>query len=375
MRPVWLLFLLLGSCAVAPSGDPGGASGSAQGAALRSQYERPPDQWPAPTLDAGIEHRELGPVPARVPQADPQIKAREKLGELLFFDGRLSPGGQMACVSCHDAELGFADGRATSFGRDMRPLTRNAPSLLNTALRTNWFWDGRAASLEQQAELVLTNPDEMHSSKEHIERFLRSSDGYRKHFEAAFGPGEPGLEQVLTALAAFEATLVSDGSSAFDGFLAGEYSRLDDSAVRGLHLFRTRGRCLNCHSGPLLTDDRFHNLGLTYYGRKQEDLGRYRQTGKPEDVGRFRTPSLRNVERTAPYMHNGLFELDGVLNMYDVGMPDIRPDEQQASDPLFPVKSPHIQETNLSAQDKADLRAFLRSLTERKRRIAPPTLP
>ncbi|MEY2783859.1 MAG: Cytochrome peroxidase precursor, partial [Planctomycetota bacterium] len=122
MRPVWLLFLLLASCAVAPSGDPGSASGSDQGAVLRSQYERPPAQWPAPTLDAGIEHRELGPVPARVPQADPQIKAREKLGELLFFDGRLSPGGQMACVSCHDAELGFADGRATSFGRDMRPL-------------------------------------------------------------------------------------------------------------------------------------------------------------------------------------------------------------------------------------------------------------
>jgi cytochrome c peroxidase len=356
---------------VAPLGDPAGE----QGATLRAQYKRPPAQWPAPTLDAGIEHRELGPVQAREPTTDPKAMAREKLGELLFFDGRLSPGGQMACVSCHDAELGFADGRATSFGRDLRPLTRNAPSLLNTALRTNWFWDGRAASLEQQAEWVLTNPDEMHSSKEHIEQFLRSSEGYRKHFEAAFGPGEPDFEQALAALAAFEATFVSDGSSAFDGFLAGDYSRLDDSAVRGLHLFRTRARCLNCHSGPLLTDDRFHNLGLTYYGRKQEDLGRYKQTGKPEDVGRFRTPSLRNVERTAPYMHNGLFELDGVLNMYDVGMPDIRPDQQQASDPLFPVKSPHIQELNLSAQDKADLRAFLRSLTERKRRIAPPTLP
>lgn len=375
MKPHWLIHPLLAAgtlacilaCAVTPP-DSGEEN-------LRALYERPPAEWPAPTLDPGIEHRELGLVvrPARATQ--PLEQAREELGKLLFFDARLSPTGQMACVSCHDPEIGFGDGRATSFGKDVHALTRNAPSLLNTALRTNWFWDGRAGTLAEQARMVLTNPVEMHSSREHIEGFLRSSKGYRERFEAAFGPGEPTMEHAIEAIVAFESGFVSDGSSAFDDFLEGQHERINDSAIRGLHLFRTRARCLNCHSGPLLTDDRFHNLGLTYYGRKLEDLGRYAVTRDPEDVGKFRTPSLRNIERTAPYMHNGLFELEGVINMYSVGMPDIDRKAEQADDPLFPKKSVHIQELNLDARDKADLRAFLQSLTERRRRITPPELP
>ncbi|MGA0061064.1 MAG: cytochrome-c peroxidase, partial [Planctomycetota bacterium] len=167
----------------------------------------------------------------------------------------------------------------------------------------------------------------------------------------------------------------SDGSAAFDRFLAGEAEARDDAAVRGLHLFRTKARCANCHHGPLLTDFGFHDLGLSYYGRKFEDLGRYRVTGDPADVGRFKTPSLRNVARTAPYMHNGLFALDGVLNMYSAGMATLRRKPEQADDPLFPTKSPLLKELDLDAGEKADVIAFLEALTERRRRVRPPEMP
>jgi len=351
------------------------ASDESDAAQLRQLYSVEPARWPAPTLDPDVEHRELGLVPKRAPTTDPTQLAREELGRTLFFDARLSGNGQLACASCHDAELGFGDGRAVSFGEGFLALARNAPSISNASLRTSWFWDGRATSLEEQALMVFTNPREMHTTPEAVVDKLRSSQGYRDAFARAFGDGDVTIDVTLRAITAFENTLVSDGSSDFDHFLEGQRDALSDAAVRGLHLFRTKARCLNCHNGPLFTDEQFHNLGLTYYGRKYEDLGRYNVTKEPADVGRFRTPSLRNVGRTGPYMHNGLFELDGVLNMYSAGMPNIRAKPEQANDPLFPVKSPRLQALDLTPEEKSDLSAFLMSLTERKRRIRAPDLP
>ena len=342
---------------------------------VRAAYSREPALWPAPVLDAGIEHRELWLVPRRKASDDPMLKAREELGELLFFDARLSGTGQMACASCHDAELGFSDGRATSFGKDFLSLPRNAPSLWNTGLRKSWFWDGRASSLEEQASMVWANPREMDTTPEKVTAVLASSRGYRERFAAAFGSEEANATQALTALAAYEQTLVSDGSSAFDNFLEGDHAALSDAQLRGLHLFRTKARCINCHNGPLLSDDQFHNVGLTYYGRELQDLGRYVHTKDPADVGKFRTPSLRNLGRTAPYMHNGQFDLDGVLNMYNAGMPRITPKGDQVHDPLFPKKSPLLQPLQLTDEEKADLKEFLLSLTERRRRVRAPELP
>ncbi|MGA0867356.1 MAG: cytochrome-c peroxidase [Planctomycetota bacterium] len=309
------------------------------------------------------------------PPDDPRHQARVDLGQTLFFDARLSGPGQMACASCHEAELGWGDGRATSFGHGFQPLARNAPSILNAVFGTSFFWDGRSETLEDQALAVFENQDEMHASVDHVVATVSSSRGYRARFAAAFGDDEPTIERVLQAIAAFERTVVSDGSAAFDRFLAGDSEALDDAAVRGLHLFRTKARCANCHHGPLLTDGGFHDLGLSYYGRKFEDLGRYRVTGDPADVGRFKTPSLRNVARTAPYMHNGLFALDGVLNMYSAGMATLRRNPEQADDPLFPTKSPLLKELDLDAGEKADVIAFLEALTERRRRVRPPEMP
>lgn len=344
-------------------------------AELRRIYQLPPAEWPEPEVDDGVAFVELGRVEPLPDSDDPRRAAQVELGRTLFFDARLSGPGQMACASCHEAELGWGDGRTTSFGHGFQPLARNAPSILNVAFGTSFFWDGRAASLEDQALAVFESEDEMHASVEHVVTTVASSKGYRAQFEAAFGAGEPTIDGVLAAIAAFERTVVSDGSSAFDQFLAGDADALGDAAVRGLHLFRTKARCVNCHHGPLLTDGGFHDLGLSYYGRKFEDLGRYRVTGDPADVGRFKTPTLRNVARTAPYMHNGLFQLEGVINMYSAGMATLRRRPDQANDPLFPTKSPLLKELDLGPAEKEDLLAFLESLTERRRRVRPPELP
>lgn len=355
------LLIVLGACV---------ASG------LRRQYAGPPASWPDAHVDDGVAFVELGPAPEPAfPEHNPWSAEKEALGRALFFDGRLSGTGTMSCASCHTAELGWADGRTTSFGHGARALPRNAPTVRNAGFVPRLFWDGRAASLEAQALSVFENDDEMHASAAGIEARLAGSAGYRRMFLAAFGDEQPTIERVVQAIATFERTIVSDGSSAFDRFLSGDGDALSDDALAGLHLFRTKARCANCHHGPLLTDHGFHDVGLSYYGRKFEDLGRYRVTGDPADVGRFKTPSLRNVARTAPYMHNGLFGLEGVVNMYSAGMPTLKPKPDQLDDPLFPRKSPLLQKLDLNADEKRQLLAFLDALTERPRRVRAPELP
>lgn len=363
------------ACRAADRPLPADEHPAAQAAVLRELYAGPPSTWPEPTYDMGVVYYELGPVPPVAhPESNPHSAAKERLGKLLFHDGRLSGTGQMACVSCHAPELGWADGRVTSLGHGARPLARNAPSLLNSGHAEELFWDGRAESLEQLVLRVFHHPDEMRIDTDGMTRGLASSRGYRALFEEAFGSPEPTVGRVAAAIACFVRTVQSDGSSDFDAFLGGATGALSDAAVRGLHLFRTRARCMNCHNGPLLTDGWFHDTGLSYYGRELEDLGRYEQTREPSDVGHFRTPSLRNVARTAPYMHNGLFDLDGVLQMYTQGMPTLRRGEEHANDPLFPRKSGHLRPLDLPATGRADLAAFLGSLTERRRtmRVALP---
>lgn len=369
-RSLPFVMSLLAGCATPVAGGDDQAA-----AALRAAYAGPTEHWPAPTIDAGVDFVELGRVPpAAYPATNPWSQAKQDLGRALFFDGRLSGTGQMACASCHDSGLGWSDGRTTSLGHGALALPRNAPSILNAAHATSFFWDGRAANLEDQALAVLENNREMGTSTPAVLAKLRSSRGYRAMFAAAFGDDEPTMPRLLAALATFERAQVSDGSSNFDRFLAGEADALSDAQVRGLHLFRTKARCVNCHHGPRLSDGRFHDLGLSYYGRKFEDLGRYQVTKDPADVGRFKTPSLRNVGRTAPYMHNGLFDLPGLVNMYDAGMATLRRRPEQEQDPLFPTKSPLLQPLGLTPEEKRDLLAFLDALTERRRTMRAPDL-
>ena len=214
----------------------------------------------------------------------------------------------------------------------------------------------------------------MGSSEQLVIERLGQVAEYREAFDIVFGDGEITSEKVAQAVACFERTLVG-GRSKFDQFLKGKPDQLTDSALRGLDLFRREGRCMNCHHGPLLTDHQFHDVGLSYYGRQYEDRGRYEVTGQAEDVGKFRTPSLRNISQTGPYMHNGLFPLPGVLRMYNAGMPTLTPREHQTDDPLFPKKSPLLRPLGLNPQDLTDLQAFLEALEEPRLRHRPPQLP
>lgn len=369
VRCFFLYFLTLGLLPAQEATAPEATS-------LRSTYEKPTSEWPTPHLDPSVEHHELGSLPpVEHPPENPHTETKERLGRFLFFDPRLSSSQQISCASCHDPDLGWADGRRVGFGHHRQPTARNTPSILNAAHKTSQFWDGRSASLEDQAMDVIHNPKEMDGSERLVVPRLEAQEVYRKMFEEAFG--EPGisLTRIAMALATFERSLVSKDRSRFDQFLAGKSSALTDSAIRGLHLFRTTANCMNCHSGPTLSDGKFHDLGLSFYGRELEDLGRYKITGKPEDVGAFITPGLRGVAQTRPYMHNGLFELRQLLVLYNAGMPTLKPKGDQVNDPLFPKKSHLLKPLGLKPDDLADLQAFLESLSEPPRTVKPPDFP
>ena len=335
----------------------------ARSPSLRDLYSGPPETWPRPVLAEGAVFTEFGVLPPVVHPPDNQASpAKVALGERLFNERRLSGSGQLACASCHSPELGFGDGLQTSFGHDRQRGTRNAQPLFVVGWMTSLFWDGRSSTLEEQAAAPLAHPMEMAARPEMIEARLNADPEYRQAFEAAFGPGRITIARVQHALATFERSL-RPRRTKYDRALRQGAEVLSDEELLGLHLFRTKAGCASCHNGPLLSDQRFHNLGLTFYGRARQDLGRYDVTRRPADVGAFRTPSLRNIRRTGPYMHNGLLpDLDGVVNFYNGGAARPRPRPAQADDPLFPVTSPMLKPLGLTPSEREALLAFLETL-------------
>ncbi len=343
---------------------------------LRSLYSRPISQWPRPTIDSGAIWSEM----AVIPKDDTSWFKSDKdpvtrLGMFLFFDPRLSGSNQISCSSCHDPDLSWQDGRVVALGNDHLQGNRNTQSLLNVYIFPKLFWDGRASSFESQMIEPLSAHHEMNMEVPTLGEKLDKIKGYDTLFEKAFGSRERNFDRISKALAAFQITIKSRATR-FDKFLSGNYKEFDDDEVAGLHLFRTRARCMNCHSGPFLTDTSFHNIGLTYYKRKYEDLGRYTVTKNPEDVGKFRTPSLRELERTRPWMHNGLFNtLEGIVNMYSSGMPQRAKTEEQMKDPLFPQTDRLLQKLDLTPREKEQLVAFLNTLNGTPYRMRRPAIP
>ncbi|WP_426076728.1 cytochrome-c peroxidase [Janthinobacterium sp. PSPC3-1] len=333
------------------------------GACLRQAYAGPIAGWPRPQVPTGITPAQLAPVSAiAVPPVSPKVVA---LGQRLFADPRLSRSNAVACISCHHPAHSFADNKRNSIGHEGRPGQRNTPGLLGVGQLKSLFWDGRAASLEVQALGPLGHADEMAMDVPALAAKLARLDDYNKQFDAAFGQaGGVTLARILNALAGYQRTLLPPATR-FDAFMQGERTVLNDRELLGLHLFRTKARCMTCHSGALLTDQQFHNLGLSFYGRKKhEDLGRYLVTGQAQDVGKFRTPSLRGVAQSGPWMHNGLFpQLAGVLNLYNAGMSRPLPrNAEQAADPKFPVTSPLLQRLQLTRDEITALKSFLEVL-------------
>jgi len=329
-------------------------------------YRQPVAQWPAPEVDPDVHWQEMAALPdhAPAPPENPFSEAKAELGKKLFNDPKLSRSGQIACASCHEADMAFADGRRVSFGHDRQNGRRNAPSLVMSGYSTHLFWDGRGGSLEQQALHPIVDPVEMAFDIPSLLERLNADATYRQQFAQVFGPGPITPALTGQALATFQRTLVkATRNTAFEQLLRGRPQRMSDEQLYGLHLFRTKARCMNCHFGPALSDEQFHNVGLSYYGRKYEDLGRYEVTRQPQDVGAFRTPSLRLVMKTAPWMHNGLFvNMEGTLAFYNMGMPRPRPTAQQANDPLFPSTSERLKALNLDKDELRALRSFLDTL-------------
>lgn len=330
-------------------------------------YRQPLAQWPAPQVDADVDWQEMAALPdhAPAPPENPFSEAKAELGKKLFNDPKLSRSGQIACASCHEADMAFADGRRVSFGHDRQNGRRNAPSLVMSGYSSALFWDGRGGNLEQQAMHPIVDPVEMAFDIPKLLEQLNADTAYREQFAQVFGDGPITTERTGQALATFQRTLVkSTRNTAFEQLLRGRPQRMNDEQLYGLHLFRTKARCMNCHFGPALSDEQFHNVGLSYYGRaKYEDLGRYEVTRKPEDVGAFRTPSLRLVMKTAPWMHNGLFvNMEGTLAFYNMGMPRPRPNTEQVNDPLFPTTSERLKPLGLDKIELKALRSFLDTL-------------
>ncbi len=287
--------------------------------------------------------------------APPSLFSKADLGKRLFSEKILSKDSSVSCASCHKPEFAFADTTAFSTGIYGKLTSRNTPSVLNMKNRPYYFWDGRATTLEEQALMPIENPDEMGlPADEAVERLNRSAV-YTKLFYKVFKQ-KPTKKNLGAALAAFEQTLETVNSR-FDDWSNG-LRKLSVSEERGRQLFvGNKAKCFECHSMEDFTDDEFRNIGI-FNGQDFNDSGRYRISGKPEDIGRFKTPGLRNVAVTPPYMHNGRFKTLGqVISFYN--NPQMFVDAPKNMDPL--LRKP----LGLSLQEEKDIISFLHSLTDR----------
>jgi len=336
------------------------------------------EQWPAPLLDSQIDtstFRDIGVLQnPEFPKYNPYSKEKAVLGKTLFFDPRLSLSGQIACASCHNPELGWTDNITRSFGHDRQMGKRNAMTILNVGHARELFWDGRAISLEDQAHFPIMDKVEMNQSLTMAVDKIASIRGYRQLFEKAFGEDSVTLQGIQYAIATYERTIKST-KSRFDRFVSGDSAVFSDEEVLGLHLFRTKARCINCHNTPYFSDNQYHNDGQTLWGTKHEDLGRYHVTGDKADVGKFRTPTLREVSRTGPWMHNGNFPtLMDVVDFYNLGNPaPIQKKYRNTSrESLLPETSPLLKKLHLDQEEKEALIAFLKTLSTPARRVSIP---
>jgi len=295
------------------------ASAMALLAGCRAAAPQPADAPTAPAWEAENALRPLPPMPLGVPYTFASVPFRVtpekvRLGRWLFFDTRLSRDGTVSCGSCHEPENAFSETEPTSTGIGGQVGTRKAPPILNAAwpVYPVFFWDGRASSLVEQAKGPMQNPIEMGNSHAGVVAAVSSLGGYRPYFREAYGDERVDIDRVAEAIAAYEATRLS-GNSAYDRFDAGDEKALSEEAQVGRDLFFGRAKCSACHLGPNFTDGKFHNLGVGWSapsaGRPAadgfRDRGRFEVTRDEKDLGAFKTPTLRNLLRRAPYMHDG----------------------------------------------------------------------
>jgi cytochrome c peroxidase len=294
----------------------------------------------------------MSDIKVLIPADNELTDARVDLGRRLFFDGVLSGDRSVSCSTCHKPELAFADNRPVAVGVFGRVGKRHSPSLVNRGLGRSQFWDGRAETLEELALMPLRDVNEMDLSPDEAILRLSADASYRAAFQTAFGR-PPSAEDLGRALASFVRVVRSE-NSAYDRFVAGDEAALTSEQQRGLEVFRSKGRCFFCHTEPAFTDESFSNIGVAWRpgsGGFQDD-GQYAVTGNDRDRGSFKTPTLREIARTAPYMHDGsLATLDAVVDFYDQG--------GRRNPNLYPV----IHPLGLTTEEKRALVRFLESLS------------
>ncbi len=302
------------------------------------------------------------PLPEVAPAPPDNQTTPEKvaLGKQLFFDPRLSGDNAKSCANCHLPDKAFTDGLPRAKGTGGKELSRNTPTLLNAGFYSAYFWDGRAGSLEEQAHIPIQSPEEMNQDLTALEKELQAIPGYATQFQTVFG-SRVTAANVAKALAAFERTLVSRNSP-FDRYLAGDKGALSEEAERGWELFRGAAECIRCHNGPNFSDSKFYRLGTSF-----TDKGRGAVTGDKRAFYAFRTPGLRDVTKTAPYLHDGsLATLYQVVEFYYRSAP------QQAPDGLPLDIAPLLGQ---SYSEISAVVAFLESLNGESPQISKPVLP
>ena len=296
-----------------------------------------------------------------VPADNPTTPEKAALGRQLFFDKRLSGDESRSCYSCHVCEKGLTDGLPKAIGAFNKPLPRSSPTLWNIGYQKMFYWDGRSPSLEKQAMAAWTGGNM--GAKDHeaeIVAKINGLQGYRSQFQKVFG-GEATAENIMQALSAFERTIIS-GETAWDKWQAGDQSAVSAAAKRGWDVFK-EAKCNNCHDGVLLTDQQFHNVGIGM-DVAEPDKGRFNATKKDEDSGAFKTPTLRDIAKSAPYFHDGSSATleDAVDLMLGGGKPNQYLDKK------------NLEKRTITGEQRSDLLEFLKSLNV-DCRISEPPLP
>ncbi len=322
---------------------------------LRDIYSRPSSEWPKPLVDAGVQWTELAVLPASpVDLQNDSVKNVVELGKALFFDTRLSGSEKISCATCHKPELNWTDGIEKSLGHEGAINKRNSPTIQNSWFYKRLFWDGRSSSLQDQAFAPINSSSEMHSDMPDVMRKLRRINGYKELFKKAFDSDEINPDKMAEAIATFEKTIISS-KSRFDQFLEGNKNALTEQELKGLHAFRTKTGCMNCHNGSMFTDNLFHRTNLSF---GPVDNGLYNTTHKEEDRQKFKTPSLRDVMYTGPWMHDGsISDMLTIMELYRKGPP--------GSPLLKPFSSKEIE----------GLIAFLRAISSPAEPFIKPVIP
>jgi cytochrome c peroxidase len=293
----------------------------------------------------------LGPLPPVIaPPGNPQSSAKIHLGKELYFDTRLSADGTVSCATCHNPALGWSDEGPTSKGIHGQLGGRRAPPVSNAAYAPLQFWDGRSPSLEDQAKGPIQNPIEMGNTHQAMIQTVDGITGYIEEFREVFGEGPITVDQVADAIAAFERTVVTTDSK-FDRYARGDHQAMTPLEKQGLEIFNGKGHCTSCHWGPYFSDGRFHNLGVPAKDPKNPDKGRYDVTKDPRDMGAFKTPTVRDAARRAPYLHDGSEKtLESLIDFYNLG--------GGKDSNLDPLMTP----LGLTKREKSALVAFIKAL-------------